>query len=669
MFSLLSNKKGKSKSMFFSLISLLCIFLLSGCRDSLLDTKTFDEPVSTDLTHVNSRLKNQFFKIPDDIRPEFKEILLSIQVQDQANQFVTQEWVAQNGIPIWDKIFSPTAGGNESSLGTRSSRTVKDMSFIPLKDTITQEIKSFIAVYKLEGNTYGYRFYNKQALLNFFPPNNDVKTKIISTLTVFGFFEENINGKKKLKLPAPYNKTIEGVKIKITKADNNLTARQSCSEICFHWTAVSDIALMQEIGRACFTICSYDGPITDISDYGGGSSCSLCGGGLGSTGSSTGGGSPSSSFTALDGLIYNGSFLATLNAALEPGGITEHDFAMQYPEYVTLLHNLKALNQYLTNFDNTDLEFFARNPESIIPLTTFFAQGGSISDGVQHKNLLKENADYLAANKQAGFPTVGSENWEKNVAVPFLGPELVVQYSVWCVILKDQNSKRPVNERWSNARIRAQAFWNTTKELIHTGLDIAGLVPGFGEFFDGANGIFYTIEGDGLNATLSFAAAIPIAGWVATGSKYAIKTIGKSGRTYHLNYKVVNGIIEFGDKDALRSQLRRILNLSPGDGFIAHHIIPLAQADKPLAQAAAKFKAAFHPNEFNNGIAITSAVHTGSHQAYSDLVVRRMNEIYIASGGINITPQKAHEEIQNLMNRIRIAIQNNPNTDLDNLFF
>lgn len=369
MFSLLSNKKGKSSWMFFSLSSLLCIFLLSGCRNSLLDTKTFDEPASTDSSNVNSKLKSQFFEIPDGIRPEFKEILLSIQAQDQVNQFVTQDWVAQNGIPIWDKIFSPTASENENSLGTRSSRTVKDMSFIPLKDTVTQEIKSFIAVYKLEGNTYGYRFYNKQALLNFFPPNNDVKKKIISTLTVFGFFEENINGKKNLKLPSPYNKTIKEVKIKITKASDNLTARSSCSEVCFHWT--TDIALMQSTESQCFTICSYDGPIMNSDPFGGSTSCSRCGGGLGSTSSSSGGGS--SSYTALDGLIYNGSLLSDLSIALDPDGMPLADFERKYPNYAYLVPKLKTLKQFMGDISLENLEYLVRNEETIEEMNTELA--------------------------------------------------------------------------------------------------------------------------------------------------------------------------------------------------------------------------------------------------------------------------------------------------------
>ena len=373
MFSLLSNKKRKSRWMLFNLIALLCIFSLSGCRDSLLDTKTFDEPVSTDLTHVNSKLKNQFFKIPDDIRPEFKEILLSIQAQDQANQFVTQEWVAQNGIPIWNKVFSPNGDNTENTLASRSARTVKDMSFIPLKDTITQEIKSFIAVYKVDGNSVGYRLYNKKALLNYLPPNSDAKKKVLSMLVIHAFFEDNINGKKKLVLPAPYNEEIEKVKIKTKRGNNNLNARSYCYEVCIEWNA--PIALLPW-GEWCYEVCTYDGPISDIGNYGGDSSCSLCRGGLGSnTETSSGGGS--SSFTALDGLIYNGSLLSDLSAALDPDGMPLADFERKYPDYAYLVPKLKTLKQFMGDINLENLEYLVRNVEIIEELNTELALDGT----------------------------------------------------------------------------------------------------------------------------------------------------------------------------------------------------------------------------------------------------------------------------------------------------
>lgn len=52
------------------------------------------------------------------------------------------------------------------------------------------------------------------------------------------------------------------------------------------------------------------------------------------------------------------------------------------------------------------------------------------------------------------------------------------------------------------------------------GLDVVGLVPGFGEIADGVNGLISLARGDKAGAALSFAAMIPFAGWAATGGKW-----------------------------------------------------------------------------------------------------------------------------------------------------
>lgn len=58
---------------------------------------------------------------------------------------------------------------------------------------------------------------------------------------------------------------------------------------------------------------------------------------------------------------------------------------------------------------------------------------------------------------------------------------------------------------------------------FQTVLDIAGLVPGFGEIADGINAAIYVARGDYANAALSAAAMIPIGGQAATAAKLGIK--------------------------------------------------------------------------------------------------------------------------------------------------
>jgi hypothetical protein len=87
-------------------------------------------------------------------------------------------------------------------------------------------------------------------------------------------------------------------------------------------------------------------------------------------------------------------------------------------------------------------------------------------------------------------------------------------------------------------------------DWVHTALDVAGLVPVVGEVFDGVNAGLYLSEGDYLNAGLSAAAMIPVAGWLATGGK--------------LGYKAVNSGLAFKAVNNLDTALNFAKNRPPG---------------------------------------------------------------------------------------------------------
>lgn len=61
------------------------------------------------------------------------------------------------------------------------------------------------------------------------------------------------------------------------------------------------------------------------------------------------------------------------------------------------------------------------------------------------------------------------------------------------------------------------------KEVGHTALDVAGLIPGVGEIADGINALWYAAEGDWVNAALSAAGMIPALGAGVIAAKYANK--------------------------------------------------------------------------------------------------------------------------------------------------
>ena len=67
---------------------------------------------------------------------------------------------------------------------------------------------------------------------------------------------------------------------------------------------------------------------------------------------------------------------------------------------------------------------------------------------------------------------------------------------------------------------------NLAISIVHNTLDVLGVIPGYGEVADAANGLIYLAEGDYFNAGLSFISCIPVAGDAAgKGSKAANKTL------------------------------------------------------------------------------------------------------------------------------------------------
>ncbi|WP_203981222.1 golvesin C-terminal-like domain-containing protein [Planosporangium flavigriseum] len=64
-------------------------------------------------------------------------------------------------------------------------------------------------------------------------------------------------------------------------------------------------------------------------------------------------------------------------------------------------------------------------------------------------------------------------------------------------------------------------FGMSWSDIGHAALDVVGLVPVVGEVADVANGIWYAAEGNYVDAALSMASAIPLAGYGATAAKVA----------------------------------------------------------------------------------------------------------------------------------------------------
>jgi hypothetical protein len=221
---------------------------------------------------------------------------------------------------------------------------------------------------------------------------------------------------------------------------------------------------------------------------------------------------------------------------------------------------------------------------------------------------------------------------------------------------------RQLNPDWS----RSKCIWYATKEMIHVGLDVFGMVPLIGEPADILNGVLYTIEGDGLNATLSYSGAVPLAGWAATSTKFAIKIneVATIGTKIKLVWKISsNGVIQFGS----RNQLRKALGMAASsiDPRQAHHLIPWSSQSKMAVQRAAKYGSAFHMNEALNGIEVAAWRNQPNHNTYNNIIDGKLDAFRNLNP--NATPQECYEFVTNLIHDIRTWVINNPNSHLNDI--
>lgn len=180
---------------------------------------------------------------------------------------------------------------------------------------------------------------------------------------------------------------------------------------------------------------------------------------------------------------------------------------------------------------------------------------------------------------------------------------------------------------WSDNKIRWKAFQSVILGQIHTALDIIGLFPGLGEPADLANGVLYVVQGEGVNAALSFGSAIPFVGWVSTGAKYATILYKVGNKTYRMrNYVDAAGQITFSHKGKLRDILG--MGNAANDLRQAHHLIPEEFANHPLVQLSARSgdgSIVFHMNAHHNGVPLPTTRHNGSHPQYSARIQTEMN--------------------------------------------
>ncbi|WP_438966704.1 AHH domain-containing protein [Flavobacterium sp.] len=283
------------------------------------------------------------------------------------------------------------------------------------------------------------------------------------------------------------------------------------------------------------------------------------------------------------------------------------------------------------------------------------------NNNVENQNILNELVNVsLYTYNNGGVEQLINNNYLQNInqytQLDFNDPTIALNFVrlfvVHCATLKQENPT------WTNWQVFKQAYVDTT----HLVLDLAGLVPAIGEVADLANGIIYTIEGDGVNATLSFASTIPVAGWFSAGVKFAKRADGLK-----FLVKGANNLIDFGAYNS--KKFRAACGIAVGDATKqAHHIIPRGSAiiEHSVVQKAAKSNTnqGFHIDQALNGVKVDTWRNQPNHNAYNNLIKSKLDAL-----PTNLTPNQAYAELMDILNQAKQAVINNPNVHINDLVF
>lgn len=537
--------------------------ILTQCR------KTDMSPHSSDFsaTKVISPIIERFFNTEGISEPVVARIVGNILLQEKRKPFVAS-FVRYAGYPVWSKaIVMNSRELYQNTFTQMGKEDYEQFVLIPLISAVDSSIQSVLQVRCAPEDTNFKMLYRWQYNQNGYGPdaitNNADKMALL-----FMEFERVVNGHDAFNILDSGLFRKEGrspQKIKIGSAVNARAVNQKMLsiEVCYQtlvWVPDSHGQLVGcPPGEPCNT-GHYEVLTEDcrsfsywVNDWPGG-------GGVGSdVGESPGSGSGTGSTTWDEDPCSSGGSNGPMMRPMPPrGGCGDPPAWEPVEELIPItglnLKELLNLSYTQTTWLNNNMEF-----KNVI-LAELEAADYSDESITTAKIIIDQGANNLL-NTTWG-DTFG------NVAFN----HLLSHYTACCPGLLNPGLLTPVNNiRWTSQTVadyawnrkmhpewsKVKCLWEATKESIHTVLDVAGMVPVVGEVFDLASGVLYTIEGDGLNATLSFSAMLPVGGtWVSISklAKKAIVAIDGSRRTLKW-VKLSNGIIDFGDRGLLRKVL------------------------------------------------------------------------------------------------------------------
>jgi hypothetical protein len=365
---------------------------------------------------------------------------------------------------------------------------------------------------------------------------------------------------------------------------------------------------------------------------------------------------PPGDYNPCDGDIPVASSIGKRGGIIKLSGVPPSDCDEQTPTLPTYAPEVQGLITFLDLRDG-DLTYAVNNQDIATHIyLALLEEGFSYEDKLAAKMTIQAGAANMFGLTNALAHYNAIQYTLPNAQL--IDPAIVRMYfSIQCAMVRLDHPEYP---EW-------KIYMKASSEMVHLLLDGVGLIPGVGEIADLTSGFIYTLEGEGVNATLSYTSAIPFIGWASAGAKMARKTLifADGSRTTLKWTKKIGNLVNFGDPRQLRRvMLKSSVNLAGKD---AHHIIPWGLQTHQIIQKAAKRDGLnpFHLNNLINGIGLDNVIiHSGNHPTYTNNVKTLLDAI-----PLNISADETYNQIILVINRVRTAIVNNPNVKINDLIF
>lgn len=631
---------------------------------------------------------SKFFALPANSSDALISVADDIRRQNDQYHFIGG-FSKKYGFPVWDKVAASVPlvkkqTGNNNDPRASINTDVPDahpLFFIPMKIP-GGSISAYLAVYKKDSG-YSYKLHARPKLENAVATITDADSlkTAMTELLVIGYFEQQVNNIDTIHLAG---KDYTGITVDM-HGGNAITNTVSNVGPGGYWETEVVTTCYKVIASQMKSHSDHSGIISVVPGSGGAGGNTVCydqlrtvwvsfGGGGGNGGNAGGGSNTSGGSGGFGGGNSGGNVTCPYtnwwcelgeyrildNRLVTPDNYPCKQYKLAWLWWENDLwqnNNYHIVQRLATELSltNEQVSWAYNHPEEAAIFNTILDENDAGDDGIVAAKITMEMYTSGVQTSPTVLPI--QKIYLRNLSA---AQQNLVTDPMFLFYLRMEAAFIKVEHpEYSSLR----CWWEASKEYIHGALDMAGMVPLFGEVADLTNGIIYTIEGNGTDAALSFAATIPIAGWAATTAKYARKTIyALDGTRRTLKwFKAAGDVISFGD----RNLLRKVLGLAVGDARQAHHIIPWDLAENKLIQRLAKSKNAFHLNERYNGMALETIQHLGSHQAYTTRVTNELEKIERKG----LSDDDAFREVKDLIERIRSAIEANPTKDIDDIIF